>query len=236
MTDIQKDVNPKDENLDGETLDQQEAGGESQEEDEGSPSGNEVPPTSPEEVEKLKKAKDDLLQQLISERKKRQEAEAQQQVPPTEEELEGEDDTEKQVIAILKKKEMEQVNSNRVKALEKFWEENPQYSPSNDLTGLNMDRINQVIKERINTSNSKTVEEIVSDYNDAIKLIGQTDKKQNKPNVDNSGASMPNVPSSPSANSGETGLTSAEKKVAERVGISEKRYKELKSRYPNAIL
>ncbi len=196
----------------------------------------EEPQTSPEEVEKLKKAKDDILQQLIEERKRRQIAEA-KVIPQVniEEDEPSDNDTEKEVLNILKKKEDEQTNKNRVLALEKFWKEHPQYSPSNDLAGLNMDRIKDVLDTRINTLHSQTVDEIYSNYQDALMIIGQPTSSE-KSQVDNSIASTPsNVGGSPTISKVDNGLSSDEKRIAKESGMSEDKFKRLKEKYPDVV-
>ena len=180
---------------------------------------------------KEKADKAGIIEELQKVRKKKQEAEAmalgktEPETPP------AGDATEQKVKEVLKKEREILAKENRVAALHKFWEKHPEFSPDNDISGIKMDAVHQSLK-RINTS-AYTVEDILRDYEDALKLM---EKKETtaKPNL-NQFASTSQVPTNP-LETIKSPLTPEQEKLRIGKGWTVKKYLEMKARHPKIVL
>lgn len=183
-----------------------------------------------------KKAYEDTVAQLKEERKKRRLAEVgnvEEDVKDTSSD-EKPDDIEVKVKEAIKKEKQEDAKKNRQKALVDFWKKHPEFDPDNDISGLRMDSLERVMKQRFNTSNSTSYDDIMTDYEDAYFYINK-DKKPEKKEVDKSEiASESQVPAHEKVDSN-AGLTPSEKKLAAELGMDDKRFLEIKKKYPQIV-
>ena len=187
------------------------------------------------ENEQLEKDKKGLTEQLISERKKKQEALAlargnKPEDPEKEEEGEKDKkDPEKIVRKVLDENRAKRQEANKLKALHKFWEKNPQFDPENDISGLKMDIVNKAL-ERFNTINSVEVEDILIDYTDVLKLIKKDEDVEQDVQLDTSLGGITKT-----IGGKKYSLTSEQEKLRKEKGWTVDKYVEMKLKYPRVI-
>jgi len=179
-----------------------------------------------------------MEEQIVEQRTKKQEAEAlllgkvEVKEPAKEEEdPEKKEDAASIVNSILNKKEKETKDKNRISALKKFWTENPEFNPANDVSGVRMGLVNSAM-ERLNTSKSVSVEEILEDYSDSLKLIRDSkDKRTRDILLDTSigGKTKSEVKVE------DTRLTPEQEKLRLEKGWTVERYLEMKAKYPRVV-
>lgn len=183
----------------------------------------------------LEKDKKGLTEQLIVERKKKQEALAlargNKPDDPEEEEEEEKDkkDPEKIVRKVLDENRAKRQKANKLKALHKFWEKNPQFDPENDISGLKMDIVNEAL-ERFNTINSVEVDDILIDYADALKLIKKDEDVEEDVQLDTSPGGI-----TKSIKGKKYSLTPEQDKLRKEKGWTVDKYVEMKFKYPRVI-
>ncbi|RLF89002.1 hypothetical protein DRN43_04665 [Thermococci archaeon] len=190
-------------------------------------------------TEKLKKEQVDkagLIEQIKELRKRAQEAEARAGVTSSEPKREEEkDEITKKVYSVIQKEREKEIKENRVKALRIFWKKHPEFNPENDITGLRMQTLNQSLS-RLNTSNSRTVEEILADYEDALKIspFAQTSASSQPVSITGREATTSSLPAKPKTAEG-TRLTPEQEKLRKEKGWSVEKYLEMKAKYPKII-
>ena len=203
--------------------------------------------TPEEELEKVKAENATLLQtkeNLVSEikdiRSKKQLTEKEKEELASKlEELEGtvdktepkDTDVFKKVEELLNKKEQQSREKNRDKAMNKFLAKHPEFSASNDEAGLRKSAFEKKLS-MFNTGSLEDEDDFLSIYEDAYRLLGRDEK------VINDSKEVINNP-----------LTHKEPKkddpmklspmeidyINKHMGGNEKRYKELKTKNPDAI-
>ncbi len=187
------------------------------------------------ENEQLEKDKKGLTEQLISERKKKQEALAlargnKPEDPEKEEEGEKDKkDPEKIVRQVLDENRAQRKKDNQLKALHKFWGQNPQFNPENDISGLKMDIVNKALK-RLNTIDSVEVEDILTDYSDVLKLIKKDKDVEEDVQLDTSPGGI-----TKSIGGKKYSLTSEQEKLRQERGWTVKKYLEMKAKHPRVV-
>lgn len=187
------------------------------------------------ENEQLEKDKKGLTEQLIAERKKKQEALAlargkDPETPEEEEEKEKDKkDPEKIVRQVLDENRAKRKKDNQLKALHKFWEQNPKFNPENDVSGLKMDIVNDGLK-RLNTTDSVEVEDILKDYSDVLKLIRKDEDVEEDVQLDTSpGGTIKSIKGK------KYSLTPEQDKLRKEKGWTVDKYVEMKLKYPRVI-
>ena len=142
------------------------------------------------------------------------------------------DATEQKVKEVLRKERETLAKENRLTALHKFWEKHPEFNPENDISGIKMDAVHQKL-QRINSS-AYTVEDILGDYEDALKLM---EKKETtaKPNLNQFASTPSGIPTNP-LETEKSLLTPEQEKLRQAKGWTVKKYLEMKSKHPKIIL
>ncbi len=182
-------------------------------------------------LEKERSDKVGIVEQLKEVRRLKQEAEASAMVQP-EPNQPSQDPTEQKVKEILKRERETLAKENRITALHKFWEKHSEFNPENDISGLKMDVVHQSLK-RLNTS-AWTVEDILRDYEDALKLMEKKEAKPSQPNLNQFATETP-VPTNPLETT-KSSLNPAQEKLRKEKGWTVKKYLEMKSKHPTIIL
>lgn len=190
-------------------------------------------------TEKLKREQIDktgLIEQIKDLRKRAQEAEAKAGVASSEPKgKEEEDEITKKVYSVIQKEREKEIKENRVKALRIFWRKHPEFNPENDITGLRMQTLNQSLS-RLNTSNSRTVEEILADYEDALKIssFAQSSVSFQPVSITGREATTASLPAKPKTAEG-IKLTPEQEELRKKKGWSTEKYLEMKAKYPKII-
>ncbi len=188
------------------------------------------------EITQLKTDKEGMSEQIIGLRKKKQEAEALLVEPKkVEKVIEGEDETDKKIRLALAKERETEVKDNRIKSLHKFWEGNPEFNPENDTAGIRMEKVNQVLKSRFNISKSRSVSQLLTDYQDAVDYMNKGKEENQTDTSDAADASSPTVASTPKVTEGGK-LTSEQEKLRKEKGWSVEKYLKLKEKHPDIVV
>lgn len=157
------------------------------------------------------------------------------ETPPTETPVgQKPDEVKELVLSTLAEERRVAAKENGKKALHKFWEVHPEFNPANDTTGLRAEALDAALK-RLNTAGSSTVDEIISDYEDALKLMGQSEKGTTPESVLDAHASSSPVSHPPTSTPGGGKLTSKQEKLARDKGWSVEKYLNMKDKYPTVI-
>ena len=187
-------------------------------------------------IVQLETDKEGMADQLKEQRRKKQEAEALLVEPKkVEKVIEGEDETDKKVRLALAKERETEVKDNRIKALHKFWEGNPEFNPENDIAGVRMDQLNQVLKSRFNVSKSRSVGQLLGDYQDAVDYMNKGKEKTQTDTSNPADASSPAVSTTPKVIEGGK-LTSEQEKLRKEKGWSVEKYLKLKEKHPDIVV
>jgi len=140
------------------------------------------------------------------------------------------------VTATVKKlffeERQKEIAVNREVALNEFWSRHKEFHPDNDPTGLKRVALESALK-RLNTSESFAKEQILSDFEDALKLMNRETDRGIK--VDMSGAaSSSNIGGEPKISS-DNRLNVAQEKLRQERGWTVEKYLEMHSKYPKII-
>ena len=187
-------------------------------------------------IVQLETDKEGMADQLKEQRRKKQEAEALLVEPKkVEKVIEGEDETDKKIRLVLAKERDIEVKDNRIKALHKFWEGNPEFNPENDTAGIRMEKVNQVLKSRFNISKSRSVSQLLADYQDAVDYMNKGKEENQTDTSDAADASSPTVASTPKVTEGGK-LTSEQEKLRKEKGWTVEKYLKLKEKHPDIVV
>lgn len=142
----------------------------------------------------------------------------------------GGNDVENTVKSLLEKERQTEVEVNKEKARQLFFEKNKEFHPDNDLAGIKFKKIQSEL-DGLKDSGFKSVEDFMNLLNKANKLA--TDKVTPPENI-RVNASDPVSSSIPNA-SGSSQLTSAEQQLIKQAGWTEERFVALKAKQPDYV-
>ena len=167
------------------------------------------------EKEEAIKQRNNTVEEIKSLRKKNQELEATK--PPIDL---GE--AEKVVREVLDKEKQSKFGENQKKALNKFWQSNPEFHPDNDASGAKSALLNEALK-RVNTAGHYEIDEIMDDYNFALSNIKKPETPSFRPS-----ASTPSSEGSPreTLDKKEFQYSSDEEKLLKGLGVDKEKVRQ----------
>lgn len=142
----------------------------------------------------------------------------------------GGNDVENTVKSLLEKERKSEIEANKEKARQIFFDKNKEFHPDNDAAGLKFSKVQKELSE-LREDGKVSVDDFLLLLSKAKKLATDKEITPDRVPVD---ASTPISNSSPESNSGSK-LTAKEQELIKQVGWTEERYITLKAKQPDYV-